>query len=42
MSAGVRLSVIGAAALFGAGALYLWISRGPAILLDMSWIKNCL
>lgn len=40
MSAGVRVSILVAAALVAAGALYLWISRGPAILLDMSWI-NC-
>jgi hypothetical protein len=37
----VRVSVIGAVALVGMGALYLWITRGPAILLDMSWLKNC-
>ena len=37
----IRLSVIGAVALFGAGALYLWITRGPAILLDMSWLRDC-
>ena len=37
----IRLSVIAAAALFGAGALYLWIMRGPAILLDMSWLRDC-
>lgn len=37
----IRLSVIGAAALFGVGALYLWVTRGPAILLDMSWLRDC-
>jgi len=37
----MRLSIIGAVALVGAGALYLWITRGPAILLDMSWLKDC-
>lgn len=37
----IRLSVIGVAALIGVGALYLWITRGPAILLDMSWLRDC-
>lgn len=37
----LRPFVVGAVALFGAGALYLWITRGPAILLDMSWLRDC-
>ena len=37
----VRSAVIGAAALATAGIFYLWVTRGTAILLDMSWIRNC-
>lgn len=36
-----RAALLGTAAVALLGALYLWVSRGPAILLDMSWINNC-
>ncbi len=36
-----RAVLLGATAVALLGALYLWISRGPAILLDMSWLNNC-
>lgn len=36
-----RTAVIGAAVLAIAGVLYLWVTRGTVILLDMSWINNC-
>lgn len=41
MSAGGRIAVFGAIGLAAIGSLYLWISRGAAILLDMSW-TTCL
>ncbi|MHB1217946.1 MAG: hypothetical protein ACYC1L_07110 [Alphaproteobacteria bacterium] len=36
-----RTAVIGAAGLTIAAVFYLWVTRGAAILLDMSWFNNC-